>query len=351
MIQPSLAAAAFPACQTRLFRWVVRAGLRPAIWSALGLLAVVPAAASDPASVYRRDSEPAAAAESPTTVDSADEAGRAERIVSAALAGLARQPSISARVRQRVRIGGYSMAGGGRYVQSGLGERQRFRFESTLTTDTPAEEGSPRAFFTVEFVEVCDGTYCWTFRQHGENPAELYRVDVGRVRQRVESLTGKRPSEEPAMTPHLGGVQRIFFWLREWFEFDRVQSSQIDGVPIWLVEGRWNKTRLGQLLPEQAERIAAEGGLPASALPEGLPWRVRLSIGKRHLFPFRIEHLAIPGERPVETEQIEPIAVLELYDVRLGDSVDATAFVYDPADGEMVDTTDTHLTLVGPPRP
>jgi len=43
--------------------------------------------------------------------------------------------------------------------------------------------------------------------------------------------------------------------------------------------------------------------------------------------------------------------VLELYDVRLGDSVDATAFVYDPAEGEMVDTTDTHLTLVGPPRP
>lgn len=350
MIQPSPATAALPACQARHSGRLV-AGVPGAIPLAVGLLAAVTAAASDPASVYRHDGEPAAVVESLADADSGDQAGRAERIVSAALAGLARQSSISARVRQRVRIGGYSMAGGGRYVQSGLGERQRFRFESMLTTDTPAEEGSPRAFFTVELVEVCDGTFCWTFRRHGENPAELYRVDVGRVRQRIESLTGKRPSEPPAITPHLGGVQRIFFWLREWFEFDRVESSQIDGVPIWVVEGGWNKTRLGQLLPEQAERIAAEGGLPPAALPEGLPWRVRFSIGKQQLFPFRIEHLAIPGERPVETEQVEPIAVLELYDVRLGDSVDATAFVYDPAEGEMVDTTDTHLTLVGPPRP
>jgi hypothetical protein len=93
------------------------------------------------------------------------------------------------------------------------------------------------------------------------------------------------------------------------------------------------------------------GGIQAADLPDGMPWSVRLSIGRRDLFPFRIEWLAIPGRRPVTDREPEPIAVLELYEVRLGEPVDSAAFVYKPAIEGLIDLTDTHVKHVGPLRP
>ena len=92
-------------------------------------------------------------------------------------------------------------------------------------------------------------------------------------------------------------------------------------------------------------------GITAAELPDGTPWSVRLSIGKRDLFPFRIEWLAIPGRRPVANREPEPIAVLELYDVRLGEPVDAAAFVYKPAIEGLIDLTDTTVQHLVPLRP
>lgn len=267
-----------------------------------------------------------------------DAGGQAERIVSASLAGLARAESVSARLRQRVRIGDRVVTGGGRYVQLGTGEDQRFRLESSLKCDT--EE--------FDLLEVCDGVHAWTYRRMGPNPPQLERIDVRRVRDRLEEL---KVVERAGVAPYLGGIQRSLALLREWFRFHTVESATIDDVPVWRIEGTWNPDSLALLLPRHAEVIKQAGCLAASRIPDGMAASIRLSIGKRELFPFRIEWLAIPGKRPVADAPLQPIAVMELYDVRIAEPVDASAFVYRPATEGMIDITDGFVAQIVPLRP
>jgi hypothetical protein len=278
-----------------------------------------------PGSIYQR-AERAAPAE------------RAERIVAASLAGLGNAASFSARVRQLARVGDTVLKGGGRYLQSGLGEEQRFRFESLLSADT--EE--------FEVLEVCDGIFSWSFRRLAAAPPTVERVDIRSIRERLEAL-GVR--DQACVSPYLGGVQRTLALVREWFRFESVSAAAIDEVPVWSIEGRWNRDRLAAHLPAQSKSIVNGEEVAASDLPEGVPWGVRLSISQRELFPFRIEWLAIPGKRPVAERPAEVVAVLELYDVRIGEPVDATAFVYKPAIEGLSDTTSGVVQQLAPLRP
>ncbi|RLT15251.1 MAG: hypothetical protein DWI25_02805 [Planctomycetota bacterium] len=268
----------------------------------------------------------------------AEQQGRAERIVAATLAGLARAQSLSARVRQRVRVGDRVLVGSGRYVQSGLGEDQRFRYESAIKSDT--EE--------FELLEVCDGLFFWTYRKTGSNPPQVERVDLRRVRDCLAKLPGVDSS---ATSAYLGGVQRVLALLREWFRFSTVHSTMIDDLAIWNIQGQWNVEGLAGILPAQAEAIRSPGGIAIAELPDGMPYSMRLSISKRELFPLRIEWLAIPGKRPVAATKLETVAVLELYDVHIGEPVDASAFVYKPATEGLIDCTDTIVNQLLPLRP
>ena len=297
-------------------------------------------------SVYRRGGASAASkppappvAGLPTVEGDPRDAQQAERIVAAALAGLGRVDSISARLRQRVRIGDRVLVGAGRYVQSGQGEDQRYRLESAMKSDTE----------TFEVLEVCDGLFAWSYRRLGPQPAQIERFDVRRVRERMRSLD---VADDASISPYLGGLQRTLSLVRDWFRFVSVEPAAIDDMPVWVTMGRWNPESLAAILPDRAEAARRPEGIAAEELPDGMPWGVRLSIGRRDLFPFRIEWLAIPGRRPVSPGPPEPIAVMELYEVRLGEPVDAAAFVYKPAaeDG-LLDLTDAHVKSLAPLRP
>jgi len=301
-------------------------GLAAAVWAALTVAACGSAALAQgvPAgSIYQRG---------------ADEAGQGERVVAAAIAGLGKAESISARVRQLARVGDTVLKGGGRYVQSGTGREQRFRLESRLSSETE----------TFDLLEVCDGLFFWNYRHLGMQPATIERVDVQRVHEHLDNL---KISPRPSDGPYLGGIQRMLALVRESFRFTTATTQDLDGMPVWTVEGEWSKPVLGCLLPDRAEAINGPGGITAADLPEGMPWSVRLSIGRRELFPFRVEWLAIPGPRPAATTTPEVVAVFELYDVRIGEPVDATAFVYRPALAGLMDVTDQHLKELAPPRP
>jgi len=282
-------------------------------------------------SIYQKNSAPSAA-------PAADQAAQSERIVASALAALRRAESISARVREKVRVGDRVIVGAGRYVQSGLGEDQRYRYESSMKSDTEA----------FELLDVCDGLFAWSFRRIGPQPPLLERLDVRRIRERLHQL---QPGDDAAISPYLGGVQRTLALLRNWFRFVSVEPTTIEDLPIWRIEGRWHPESLAIVLPVLKDAAMRPGGITPAELPDGTPWSVRLSIGKRDLFPFRIEWLAIPGRRPVAARDPEPTAVLELYDVRLGEPVDAAAFVYKPAIEGLVDLTDTAVKYLAPLRP
>jgi hypothetical protein len=267
-----------------------------------------------------------------------EEAGQGDRIVTAAIAGLAKAESISARVRQLARVGDTVLKGSGRYVQQGTGREQRFRLETRLSSDTE----------TFDLLEVCDGLFFWNYRQLGMQPATVQRVDVQRVHEHLEKLkVGPQPSDGP----FIGGIQRMLTLLRQWFRFTTATAEELDGMQVWTIEGAWHKPLLAALLPAQAEAITSPAGITAADLPEGMPWSVRLAIGRRELFPFRIEWLAVPGPRPVTATTPEVVAVFELYDVQIGEPVDATAFVYKPAIEGLIDVTDQHLKELRRPRP
>ena len=318
-----------------------------ALLSAGGLAWAQPAAAppaearvqAGPAeSVYRKNAAAVASPAAPTAADQAAQAAQAERLVAAALAAMGRAESISARVRQRVRVDDRVVVGAGRYVQSGLGEDQRYRYESSMQSDTE----------TFDLLEVSDGLFAWSYRRLGPQPPQLERLDVRRIRERLFQL---KPADDAAISPYLGGVQRTLALIRDWFRFTTVEPATIDELPIWKVEGHWCGECLAALLPSHKEAATKPGGITAAELPDGMPWSVRLSIGKRDLFPFRIEWLAIPGRRPVANREPEPVAVLELYDVRLGEPVDAAAFVYKPAMEGLQDFTETRVKHLAPMRP
>lgn len=299
-------------------------------------------------SVYQRQVEPAPTAESgnaaPATGAAArataatgepeDAAAQAERIVLSSAAVIARSQSFSVRFRQKARIGDRVLVGTGRYVQSGQGEEQRFRFDSTLTGDSE----------TFEFTEVSDGLFCWTHRHNGEEAASLQRIDIRRVRSKLAEL--KAPDAADGAS-YLGGLQRMIRLLRHWFRFTKATPLDLEGQPVWLVEGSWAADLLPIVLPSLKDRVAQEGGIRACDLPDGMPWQVRIAIGRNDLMPRRIEWLAIPGPRPVADGPLEPIAVLDFHDAEIDGPVDPTAFFYQPASAGLIDVTEMTVGTLG----
>jgi hypothetical protein len=277
-----------------------------------------------------------AAADGPA--DAAD-SPQAERIVAGALAAISRADSFSCRIRQKARIGDHVLVGAGRYVQAGQGEERRFRYESTLTCDTES----------FEQLEVCDGLFCWMYRRNGPETAALQRVDVRRVLDQLGQL--KAPEGvDPA--PYLGGLPRMLWLLRESFRFTAATAADFGGASVWVVEGVWVPERLAGFLPDIAEQAKQPDGVAAAVLPDGMPWRIRLAIGRNDLLLRRVEWLAIPGLRPVAAGAVpEPIAVLDIDEPQLGGPVDAAAFFYQPATTGLMDVTEQHVQTLQLMRP
>ncbi len=278
----------------------------------------------------------AAAQGEPATA--ADRAAQAERIVTSSLAGFSRAESVAVKLRQRVRIGDRVLVGTGRYLQVGHGDDLRFRFETTLTGDTE----------TFEIAEICDGLFCWLHRRAGPDPATLHRIDVQRVRSRLGELHAP-DTADTAM--YLGGLQRVLWSARQWFNFEEAVPGDLDGRPVWIVEGRWNPIPLAALQPARAEAARQPGGIRPEQLPDGMPWAIRFAIGRGDLVPYRLEYLAIPGPRPVAARPVEPIGVIDLVEVEFDGAVDPTAFYFQPATEGLIDITEPYVGMLGLMRP
>ncbi|MFM9011554.1 MAG: hypothetical protein ACKON8_11995 [Planctomycetota bacterium] len=303
-------------------------------WAVVAIWGGGTAADGPPASVYSRVSS---ATPDPVPQGAEDASAQAERIVASALATLAGAESVSLKFRQKVRIGDRVLVGTGRYVQAGRGEDQRFRYDSTLTCDTES----------FEVTEVCDGLFCWLHRHLGEETERLERLDVRRIRGRLAELGVPDAADGAA---YLGGLQRALRLVRHWFRFTAAASGDLEGQPVWIVEGVWPPQHLAIIRPELAPKISGPNGVGPADLPDGVPWQVRFWIGRGDLLIRRVEWLAIPGVRPVADSAPEPIAVLDLHDIAIDGPVDATAFFYQPATTGLVDVTEMQVKSLGPMR-
>ena len=310
-------------------------------WGCMPVLAQAQPAAS----VYSRRPSPALVTTAPVATRPVAAAGaaadspQAERIVAGAFAVLTRADSFSARIRQKVRIGDRVLVGTGRYVQAGQGSERRFRFESMLKCDTES----------FEQLEVCDGLFCWMYRRNGPESASLQRVDMRRV---IDQLGQLKAPEGTDPAPYLGGLQRVLWLLRESFRFTAATAAEFDGASVWVVDGQWDPGRLAALMPDLGEAAGQPDGVQAELLPDGMPWRIRLAIGRNDLMLRRVEWLGIPGPRPVAAgTAVEPIAVLDIDESQLGGPVDAAAFFYQPATTGLMDVTEQHVKSLSLMRP
>jgi hypothetical protein len=323
---------------------------------AVGLVAVATGDDGQPpaASVYSRRPRPAvmapvaemaAAQAGGAAVASADAATQAERIVASSLAKIGRAESVAIKLRQRVRIGNRVLVGAGRYLQAGQGEDQRFRFETKLTCESRAFGIEPESF---EVTEVSDGLFCWLHRRNGPDPSQLFRIDLQRVRGRLTELGVADPAD---VAPYLAGLQRSLWWIRQWFRFAEAAPAEIEGRPVWIVEGHWPPGAVPLFPPARAEADKRPGGVQPEELPDGVPWIVRLAVGRSDLLPQRLDFLAVPGPRPVAAGPVEVIMALEFLEIELDGPVDPTAFYYQPASEELIDLTDALVRTIGPLRP
>ena len=256
---------------------------------------------------------------------------QAERLVASMLSRLGRVESVSARIRQRTRAEGMVLVGTGRYLQQGSGVDQQFRFEVVNKADTE----------TFELLEVSDGISFWKFQKGSSTPVQLSRVDISQIRARLKDFG---IDEDQAVAPHLGGLQRSLALIRWFFHFESAERTSIDGLPVWRVVGRWNPNLLRVVFPHlKAPHDDSE--VDALEVPAGTPSSVELIVGSEQLFPFRITWSARNNDG-----KVEPISILELYEVRLGDRIDSAAFVYKPSVEGLRDVTEQVVRQTQPLR-
>jgi len=132
--------------------------------------------------------------------------------------------------------------------------------------------------------------------------------------------------------------------IRRYFQFETAQRELLEGLPVWRVVGRWNSTRLIEIfphlkaLPDSSESVTMD-------VPAGTPCSVELIIGSEQLFPFRVTWNARSDDG-----RVEPISILELYEVRLGEPMDSAAFVYKPSAEGLRDVTEEFIQKIRPLR-
>jgi hypothetical protein len=248
-------------------------------------------------------------------------------IVAQAAAAIQARTAVSANLRYRADLRGASMLGSGAYWQQGRGPKRVSRLELRMQI---GDQGST-------LTQVSDGLYLWVHRTLG-NKSTLHRVDLRRV---ARESGGKDPAAptQPLGLPLAGGLPQILVSLVDQFEFMSAQQNAVQSIPMWVVEGTWNRARLGQMLPGQRAAIE-EGQAPDfSKLAPHIPDRVSLVIGQDDLFPYRVEHTRGEGG------QRQTLLLLEFFNVRIGEPInDPRPFSYrPPPDLEIVDVTDEFL--------
>ncbi|MBC8876556.1 MAG: hypothetical protein H8E44_44575 [Planctomycetes bacterium] len=275
-------------------------------------------------------------AESPTV-----EPPAGQDLVSRATRQLWQQPSLEARLRQKIDLFGQQLVGTGHYLQKQSGDRQLLRLE--LKVQLGEQLSSMQ--------QVCDGRFLW-IRRELPGGATLGRVDLNRIRTAIEQKGREPLSDSTTNWIALGGLPRLLAGLDENFQFGPARPAQLGKRPVWITEGHWKRERLSELLPDQKEAIEAGRSADLTRLSPHLPGSVQVVLGQRDLIPYRIEYRrptsgATADGSTESTERATPAVALELFDVRRRDDLQDHHFVYQPGNQPIADHTDLYLQNMG----
>jgi hypothetical protein len=295
-----------------------------AAWAALSLPALGQTPLPLSTSAAREEAAPNPSAESSS----------GDALLRHVIAAVDSQTSISAKVRHRIDLLGHPLIGSGIYLQQGRGPTRALRFDVNLQTAGTAASTK----------QISDGKDLWIFEEVGSN-TRLSRVDLARL-----ARARPRSPLPPNAWLALGGLPKLLSGIESSFQFGTVAESRLEDLPVWTIEGTWNRARLVQLLGDQKDAI--ESGRPAdlSKLAPNLPDRVVLHVGCDDFFPYRIEYWrasptpASAGETKAGPEDLgRMILLMELYEVRLGATINPQEFAFQRGAIKSIDRTQEFL--------
>jgi len=264
-----------------------------------------------------------------------------QQLVAEAARRVAGEVAISAELRYRIDAFGHELVGTGSYLQYGAGPEKLLRLDLRMQVgDKPA---------TVQ--EIRGEESYWVRRDVPPTPPSLGRVDIQKLRKSMTQPT--MPSAGDVLPQGdwimLGGLARLVTALEQNFAFTAPRAEELrfnaaDGksivrLPIWIVAGEWKPERLATL----AERELGK----AARLPEQLPDRVELVLGRTEdvlpLFPYRITYWRTPPTAAKGGKNAEPLAPRELLTLDLFNvsrkRIDLREFQYQPGDQDVKDLT------------
>ncbi|MBW8883470.1 MAG: hypothetical protein JF612_01560 [Planctomycetia bacterium] len=262
-----------------------------------------------------------------------------QQLVAEAAKRVASELAISADLRYRIDAFGHELVGTGNYLQYGSGADKLLRLDLRMQVgDKPA---------TVQEIRG-DESY-WIRRDVPPTPPSLGRVDLRQLRKSLAQSSGQAASD---VLPQgdwimLGGLSRLLASLEQNFEFTAPRAEELrfnadEGktivrLPIWRLAGQWKPERLATL----AEREPGK----SKALPEQLPDRVEIVLGRTEdvlpLFPYRITYWRTPPRAKGATDEPgEPreLLTLELFNVSRK-RIDLREFQYQPGDQDVQNLT------------
>jgi len=245
--------------------------------------------------------------------------------------------SVTAQIRQTVRLFGHEMVGSGSYLQQGQGDEKLLKMELRMQVGEQV----------ASLQQISDGRFLWVRRElPGEQGDQLGRVHLRRIR---EAMDGK-PQVATADVMAMGGVSRLLSAMHASFDFGKPELTQIGNTPVWQIDGHWNKGMLARLLPSQREVVLAGESPNLSELPVHVPDSIRIMLGRDDLFPYRVEFMRRPdGAGGNQTESV--IVQMEMFEVAFGTPIDPLQFTYKPDERAVRDLTDQYLVKLGLKKP
>jgi hypothetical protein len=244
-------------------------------------------------------------------------------------------PSIAAKLRVNIDLFGQQLMGAGKYLQLGEGEDKLLRLELSVQTDD----------HTLTFQQVCDGRFLW-LRRDLPDSVDLGRIDLKRLRREVGHQPPLHAAARMDTWMALGGLPKLMNSLDENFDFAAPQPTELAGVKMLALIGRWKAERLIRLLPEQETAdLQQPATIHPAHLPPHLPHRVNVLLGHDDLFPYRVEYLRQdPGSSGNRRGQMngQPWTVMTRIDFRevsIPATIDPLQFVYQPDAAEIEDRT------------
>jgi hypothetical protein len=251
-------------------------------------------------------------------------------------------------LRYKIDAAGHVLVGTGSYLQLGAGPEKLLRLELKMHIgDLPAS-----------VLEIRGPDHYWIRRDLPPAPVTLGRVNLVSLRQSIvrgrQLAPGSMPTSDWIM---LGGLPRLLAALEQSFDFSPAAAEElkftaadgksIESLPIWTIEGRWKPDRLTAL------SVADPAKTDEAALPEQLPSRVRLILGRNTgvlpLFPYRVTYLRPAGEGQGRAGEggsdppLREVVTLELFNVQRKDDLDARQFDYNPGTQEFQDLTTAYI--------